>query len=81
MTQHFIVIFRGDYPNAHLAVDAHGMPVRILIISATTADCTQGTRLIEGLSAEHLLADATIGLLAPSAKFALSELPTIMLLP
>ena len=33
------------------------MPVRILITSGTTADCTKGTQLIEGLSAEHLLAD------------------------
>jgi len=40
-----------------LAVDAHGMPVRALITQGTTADCTQAKHLIEGLTAEHLLAD------------------------
>lgn len=29
----------------------------MFITSGTTADCTQGSRLIEGLTAEHLLAD------------------------
>jgi transposase len=38
-------------------VDAHGMPIRILVTSGTTADCTQADKLIEGLSAGHLLAD------------------------
>lgn len=33
------------------------MPVRILLTAGTTADCTQAGTLIEGLSAEHLLAD------------------------
>ena len=33
------------------------MPVRILITSGTTADCTQASRLIEGLTADCLLAD------------------------
>jgi hypothetical protein len=32
------------------------MPLRA-IVKGTTADCTQASRLIEGLSAEHLLAD------------------------
>jgi transposase len=41
----------------HLAVDAHGMPVRLFITSGTTADCTQASPLIEGLEADHLLAD------------------------
>ena len=41
----------------HMAVDAHGMPVRMFITSGTTADCTQGAHLIEGLNAEYLLAD------------------------
>jgi transposase len=40
-----------------LAVDATGMPVRIVIMQGTTADCTQASRLIEGITAEHLLAD------------------------
>ncbi|EIC30817.1 transposase [Methylomicrobium album BG8] len=41
----------------HLAVDAHGMPVRILITAGTTADCSQASTLIEGVDAQHLLAD------------------------
>lgn len=41
----------------HLAVDAHGMPLRALITQGTTADCTQAIALIDGLSGEHLLAD------------------------
>jgi transposase len=38
-------------------VDAHGMPVRIFITEGTAADCTQVQKLIEGIKAEHLLAD------------------------
>jgi transposase len=48
---------RGLNTKIHLAVDAHGMPVRIIITQGTRADCTQAGRLIEGLSAEYLLAD------------------------
>jgi len=33
------------------------MPVRIVITQGTTADCTQASRLIKGLTAGHLLAD------------------------
>ena len=33
------------------------MPIRIVITQGTTADCTQAGRLIEGITAEHLLAD------------------------
>jgi transposase len=33
------------------------MPVRIVITQGTRADCTQASRLIEGITAEHLLAD------------------------
>ncbi len=40
-----------------MAVDAHGMPVRVLITDGPTADCTQAHHLIEGITAEHLLAD------------------------
>jgi len=40
-----------------LAVDAHGMPVRIFITKGTTADCTQAEKLIEGIDAKVLLAD------------------------
>ena len=38
-------------------MDAHGLPVRVLVTSGTTADCTQAGALIEGIQAEHLLAD------------------------
>jgi len=38
-------------------VDAHGMPVRILVTQGTTADCTQAGRLIEGMDAHYPLAD------------------------
>jgi len=40
-----------------LAVDAHGMPVRVLVTQGTRADCTQAGQLIEGITAENLLAD------------------------
>ncbi len=33
------------------------MPVRVIITQGTTADCTQAGRLIEGITAEYLLAD------------------------
>ena len=33
------------------------MPVRVLITAGTVADCTQASALIDGLNAEHLLAD------------------------
>ncbi len=48
---------RGLNTKLHLAVDAHGMPVRILITEGATADCTQASKLIEGIDADYLLAD------------------------
>ena len=48
---------RGLNTKIHLAVDAHGLPVRVLITQGTTADCTQAGRLIENISADYLLAD------------------------
>ncbi|WP_387466826.1 IS5 family transposase [Photorhabdus sp. RM323S] len=47
----------GFNTKIHLAVDAHGMPVRVLITSGPTADCSQAEVLIEGIDAAHLLAD------------------------
>ena len=41
----------------HLAVYAHGMPVRMLATAGTVADCTQAEALLDGIAAEHLLAD------------------------
>ena len=48
---------RGLNTKLHLAVDAHGMPVRMIVTQGTTADCTQAIPLIEGITAEYLLAD------------------------
>ena len=33
------------------------MPVRVVVTQGTTADCTQAGRLVEGITAENLLAD------------------------
>ena len=41
----------------HLAVDAHGMPVRVIVTEGTRADCKEACALIDGLSAGALLAD------------------------
>ena len=41
----------------HLAVDAHGMPLRMLVTLGTVVDCSQAATLIEGLDALYLLAD------------------------
>ena len=40
-----------------MAVDAFGMPVRVIITEGTTADCTKAEELIEGFNADYLLAD------------------------
>ena len=48
---------RGLNSKIHLAVDAHGMPVRMFVTQGTTADCTQAESLIEGIDAENLLGD------------------------
>ena len=48
---------RGLNTKNHLAVDAHGMPVRVLVTEGTRADCKEAVHLIEGISAETLLAD------------------------
>jgi len=38
-------------------VDAQGLPVRIVVTAGSRADCTQAGRLIEGIDADHLIAD------------------------
>ena len=40
-----------------LAVDAHGMSVRMVVTAGTVANCTPAEALIEGIDAEYLLAD------------------------
>lgn len=41
----------------HLAVDAHGLPIRIKVTHGTAADCSQALDLVQGLNAEALMAD------------------------
>ena len=48
---------RGLNTKLRLAVDSHGMPVRMILTEGTTADCSQAIPLIEDIEAEHLLAD------------------------
>lgn len=48
---------RGFNTKIYLAVDAHGMPLRVIITQGTTADCTKAEELIQGMHAEYLLAD------------------------
>lgn len=48
---------RGLNAKIHLAVDAHGMPVRIIVTEGTRADCKEAIHLIKGIDAEALLAD------------------------
>ena len=48
---------RGLNTKIHLAVDAHGMPHSVLVTEGTRADCTQASRLMEGIDADQLVAD------------------------
>lgn len=48
---------RGFNTKIHLAVDAHGMPLRTLVTEGTRADCKMAIELIEGIPVEHLMAD------------------------
>ena len=48
---------RGLNTKIHLAVDAHGMPVRVLVTAGTRADCKEAIALINGIAAQYLLAD------------------------
>ena len=48
---------RGLNTKIHLAVDAHGMPVRFLVTEGTRADCHEACKLIEGIDAANLFAD------------------------
>ena len=47
----------GRNTKIHLAVDAHGMPVRVLVTAGSVADCTQVDTLIDGIDAQCLIAD------------------------
>ena len=48
---------RGLNSKLHLAVDSHGMPVRLSLSQGTVADCTQAQSLIADIAAQYLLAD------------------------
>lgn len=48
---------RGLNTKIHLAADAHDMPVRVLIVKGTRADCKEAVHLIVGMLAEILLVD------------------------
>ena len=41
----------------HIAVDSHGLPVRMRITDGNTADCTQARPLIAHIPARYLMAD------------------------
>ncbi|WP_375333819.1 IS5 family transposase [Candidatus Tisiphia endosymbiont of Xenochironomus xenolabis] len=41
----------------HMAVDAYGMPVRIIVTEGSRNDCTQACELIQNMEAQHLMAD------------------------
>ena len=56
---------------AHLAADAHGMPVRAFATRGATADCARAIAPIDGSAAERLLANRgrdTDGILARAEK-------------
>jgi hypothetical protein len=46
---------RGLNSKIHLAIDAMGIPVRIVVTESTTADCTQAKSLITALNAGFCL--------------------------
>ncbi len=48
---------RGLNTKIHLAVDAHGNPVRVLITAVPRRIVRKLARLIEGMAADYLLAD------------------------
>ena len=48
---------RGLNTKIHLAVDAHGMPLRVIVTKGTSADCKHAISLIDGFEAEMLIAD------------------------
>jgi transposase len=48
---------RGLSTKIHLAVDAHGMPLRVIVTEGTRADCAEAEELIDGFEAEYLIAD------------------------
>jgi hypothetical protein len=49
---------RGGFgTKVHIAVDALGDPVRLILTGGQVADVTQGGALIAGIGAGHVIAD------------------------
>ncbi len=49
---------RGGFgTKVHIAVDALGNPVRLILTGGQVADVTQGEALVSGLKVEHVIAD------------------------
>lgn len=48
---------RGLNTKIHLAVDARGLPLRVVVTEGPRADCAEAERLIDGFSMQSLLAD------------------------
>jgi transposase len=49
---------RGEFgTKVHIAVDALGDPVRLILTGGQVADVTQGVSLIAGIKAGHVIAD------------------------
>lgn len=49
---------RGGFgTKVHIAVDALGNPVRVILTGGQVADVTQGAALVAGIKAEHVIAD------------------------
>jgi transposase len=49
---------RGGFgTKVHIAVDALGNPVRLILTGGQVADVTQGAALVAGLEAAHVIAD------------------------
>ena len=61
---------RGLNTKIHLAVDANGMPVRMLVAADTAADCAQGCALMDGIAAGWLPGDKGYDSNAITAKAA-----------
>ncbi|WP_407647733.1 IS5 family transposase [Acinetobacter defluvii] len=48
---------RGLNTKIHLSVDAHGMPIRVIITAGSEADCKYGKALIKDISAQQVFGD------------------------
>ena len=53
---------RGLNSKLHLAVDSHGMPVRLAVTEGTVADCSQALPLIEGITNEIIATVRELGM-------------------